>query len=1066
MAAEIPLTAKIDVGNETTVHKDDQPSFRNKNTLPYKGLLSNYHSISNKGWITTQGRRVGFSSSTEAKLLFATEKNNFIVTTDIQQPDYTVAEQYKKITNKDLDIGNSIVVDDHQIPLQYTKVVDSRSLQWSVKGEVLDLAFINQPYAIIRSGNLFYLCTEDDQELLLADDAYFTKGQPKIVLSTGSNSSVYEIGDLENAIASIEFPTNNGYWNNGYFVLGYEVEDHYVCRAYYGTPGNYKTHYYQGCIGADGKIFGEPYPIYISDNEAVPYGTPTRLENGVLRWQIEPLDIPSVVNPEPTALDNTDTTVLQNKAAFSQKPYQLLFMFDPINHTINGASTVADTSPYTLYDGHFTGTANRIVVGTSVDLGVLNSSAEITDYDNIFPLAYLFTNIISKKGVDYDYGRGWYKVKYLDIEFTNAPVYSSDLEGRYPVVLEKDCKFAYYYDETQNGSVSLNSLGKSLNISAYTWPTSNYTFGIGSDNNIIAEDIPLSDGRRHHIITDDVINDGWQKWIHTVDFDVADLPFYRNENGYKLFYYGDNLAGIGMNHTLLGPVSTEYSGNYALTTSGDAVVDNFHYNVSENNKIKLSKIADFVFGINIIGDKSVLVENKSSNTYELIRGAVPYNNEMMLSDVINQKTKLARDGSAYNDVWYQAAGVNANLDDKYPTSSSLLPPIELDLYVETDDLEDFNSYAIDGGNPILSPVVDSLAEEDELAVYYTHTQATTDIEYKFSVKNRVKSRNTKFFGNTWWSSADVIIMAIGVGSKFNSINYISSTVELPATYNARLYVNNNTAYLTYNAANQIYHSVAVFTIYASTYYYDGQAIYYTGNLNQTTANELVCYAIGMRFLANSGTEAYFYSDYDKSIYTFTGSNTLAKTTPISMFGKPISSVFSSYNQSLYLLNQKGDVLVLSGESSALFKDTGATSLETIVDGCAFVGDGNYSVYSPKDGDILPIEVDTDWIGDTTKMYKFSFGDIVLFDNDPKESITVTMFLHVLNGIESNSYSKKIEIRKTDWKGCTYRLRMNPENILGNAFKIGICSDDPIHIHSLIIESQTTSATNNAAKGWR
>ena len=185
---------------------------------------------------------------------------------------------------------------------------------------------------------------------------------------------------------------------------------------------------------------------------------------------------------------------------------------------------------------------------------------------------------------------------------------------------------------------------------------------------------------------------------------------------------------------------------------------------------------------------------------------------------------LAEDGSAYNDVWFEAAGVNVTLDDKYPYTSSLLPAMQANMYLNTDNLAEFNRNTIDGAAPIFTPDTSMLSEEDELQVYYTHTQATTDNTYKYSIINGVKSSNSKYTDATWYATSSLIILACGLGDIYSNINYISSTIVLPGDYSARLYTSNNTAYLCYNAATQVYHSSSVFTIYSSSYYHDGQAI--------------------------------------------------------------------------------------------------------------------------------------------------------------------------------------------------------------------------------------------------
>lgn len=1064
MATEIPLEAKIDVGDEEIVKKDDQPTFRNKNTLPYKGLLSNYYRTHKNGYITTKGNEVKFEQGYEPNLLY-TEDNKifFKVVDEVNKPLYTVDEVTKNIKPSDIYLERSITVNGTSLPLSYTGTIQSEIVETPIQGKLVDEAVIDgKPYYIYKSSNMLYLVHDDTWEILVATEAYFTKNVPLLALSNTDSTSLWTI-DQKQKVLELSFTTNNGWWDGTRAILGNEVEDHYVCFSYYYDGTNWKTYRYFGLVGSDGKIYGEPIPVQSVEGSNITYWTPTRLTNGILRWEIDPTATSSIKKAENTSISSTDTSATSNTMTGENVDYSILFSIDPIKNTCD---TISNPKAESILKGAVTGTFSRILIGDNNSPGVFENIED--EYSNIFPCKYMFTNVVARKGVDYDYGSGWYKAKYQTLWFGKAKVSDS----QYPVLLEEPEVYKYYYDAEHNGSVILDALG--MSVKEYTLSGNSFKLGIGDEvanETRFWYDSDISRYFRHHIITQDEIDaNTWNDFIHTVNFDVSTLPFIRSESGWNLHYYGDNLIGVSKDGTTIGPFSTEYSGIF-YAGENELLIDNFIYTINPQGVLKLSKISDYLFQINIVGQNNVLIESKSDNSYEVIRGAVPYVNEMLPDNIQNMKLLLAEDGSAYNDIWYEAAGVNVNLNDKTPTGSGLLPAVEVNLYVDTDNLDEFNSSVIKDGRPLFSPMTQGLSSDDELAVYYTHTQMTTDIVYKYSIIDGVKSKNTKYAENSWWSTVDIIILPVGVGTKYSSVNYISSTITLPDTYNARLYVNNNTSYVLYNAATQIYHSTAVFTIYASTYYYDGQAIYYTGSINNTTANELVCYAIGMKFLANSGTEAYFYSDYDKAIYTFTGSNTLSKTTPISDFGEPISSVFSSYNQTLYLLNAEGDVLALSGESSALFPKTGATSLESIVGGCAFVGEGvdgrgEWSVYSPKDGEVLPIDIETDWIGDVGNLYQFMFGDIILYDREPKEEVKVELFLQSMNGKDTKTYTQTLSIKKTEWKADTYRIRINPDNTIGNAFKVGVRSNDEIHIMSMTIESKKTGSYNNTPKGWK
>ena len=52
------INSPVDLGSKAVTHSADELKFAVKNSLPYNGLLSNYHAISNKGWPTTNGEQL------------------------------------------------------------------------------------------------------------------------------------------------------------------------------------------------------------------------------------------------------------------------------------------------------------------------------------------------------------------------------------------------------------------------------------------------------------------------------------------------------------------------------------------------------------------------------------------------------------------------------------------------------------------------------------------------------------------------------------------------------------------------------------------------------------------------------------------------------------------------------------------------------------------------------------------------------------------------------------------------------------------------------------------------
>lgn len=433
-------------------------------------------------------------------------------------------------------------------------------------------------------------------------------------------------------------------------------------------------------------------------------------------------------------------------------------------------------------------------------------------------------------------------------------------------------------------------------------------------------------------------------------------------------------------------------------------------------------------------------------------------------DVRDVPTLLPSDGGASNDVWLQGSGHNVNLKDNDVTVSYLLPPIEVPIYVDPTNLDKFNKEVIKKVKPLIKVNREQMFNEDAVDVYFTHTLDTTDCKYRATIKgNGEQTYNTLLDENTYWLEAQTTIFPIGLGSQVKGINYIAPTVKLPGNYSARLYTSNNTAFLGYNISSQVYYGDQVFTIYTSSFYYDGQAIYYVGGTNESTQNSFVCYAIGMDFLGNSGTEAYFYSRWEKRLYVFTGSATLQAGDSFARFGEIVDTCYSSHEQALYILFDDGHLYARTQRDSFLldYKDITNPHLEGTTLGCAVVGDNGWMYYSPVNGEISPLNIETSFIGDEGSLFKYSFVDCVLYN--VKDDCELDIEFVILNGIEQKSTKLHKAITKSEWKGRNLRIRLTPNSNsnIGTSFKIIIKSDDDIAVSYISVGLDRQSAVPGA-----
>lgn len=727
------------------------------------------------------------------------------------------------------------------------------------------------------------------------------------------------------------------------------------------------------------------------------------------------------------------------------------------------------------------------------------STISNSNYDYAFGEC-VFTNIAKNKGTVFDYGPGWCKT-FWQQRLLGQAVYQSAITGTdsntycaevqlNAVSVPKFVEMDFANNEYKFTPLDFISSGKSYtNIgttimrsqttllrkdsttllmtsetddATYT-ASCNSTYGSFTSSNmtVTADKYWIRKCISESEVIDNEYN--WPKWYYSISSEnlISGIPHTEKYNSLvSLSYYSGLPMALSFNKCLLGAPNTEAESPLRYNVDGNdyyITFDDMAYHIvkttSNDNAedIYIKKVADYEYATNILDEYNFIRESRDGNL-SWIRAYNPYANSHYLNKslIINTVASLPADGGAMNDIWYQAAGHNPNLLDEDISTSFLLPAITISLYVSSEDLLDFDASVIKGNNPILLPDLDNLFDNDELDVYYTHTLDSTDITYKYTINgNEIRSFNTNMENNTWWITSYVIIFPIGCGAVITGWNYLSPTIYLNGNYSVKLYQNNNTTFLGYNMATATYYGSNIFTIYGSSYSYDKQAIYYVGGTNTNVSNEFVCYVLGLEFLANSGTEAYFYSKFDKCLYVFTGSNTVQQSNSLALLGNPIDSAYSTVDQSLYILTDAGELYVITPTSSWLEEvGTDYTYLVTTGSGCAVVGDNGWKMFNYKSGDVEPIEILTAPFGDYSILYNFGIQDIILFDdaaNNADNDVEVTLKFVSKNDNKIDTEEKKINIKPKDWKDSHYRIRVNPKNPSGTYFQLGISSNDLIHI---------------------
>lgn len=1052
-AVSIDLNTNVEVGEESIIVPGDKATFQKKNSEKYLGLLSNMKSQSGNGWMTTTNKEITLVSD-----------NGTTAVLNINGKQYTIDSSTK--LKAQYDIKPKVAGDVTSVK------ATASAVYYVVKDKIGNRWLGKYTYSSKETTERFINGPDDNVEIFLPFGQ-----QLGYIVSSRTTWSIRNLDTdavINNGSWSDRKPANNGwFYSNTDYTLGRDDKDQYYAWGVLVVSGTAHWVPYMGCVGIHGDITGEPFPCTGVSGLDINTITPQRLSNGVLKWaRLTNSDaelLNHMVGRDYTKWDiSTIADVKAKLAAGIQmiENYQVTLAETGLNYWV-----MAVSRNMVYYFGR-SGSANAIVSGwpaggwwvtndPSLTPGVFWSDS-VTEYDNVFPCKYFFTNKQGSRGKTFSYGPSWSKTYSISAAMASWNNGSNvDLFD----ICTIDAKMYEYIGGVRWESFELeaNNNGDSVAFASnYGLPVKNNA----GDNSVFIDSTSFTGNtRRHPLSSAQFNNKAWSDWCYQIGGNnygnnglAEALPHYIQDGNFSPLFYSGYCVGFSFKKCLINTPNQEIdvwnyyydNGNYVIATSENVYVIG-------PGEFKIKKMADFLFATNCVTEWNTLQESRNGNI-SLIRAFIPYNQSLKLNYRWHQNDfKAPADGSGANDVWLEGAAINPNLEDKYLASSFLLPAVTIPIYVNGGDLKTFNKNVITANVPLFIPVKDNLLYNDEkLDVYYTHTQDSTDIIYRYTLKGSDEYFDSLKEDNSWWLTSTSIMFPIGIGSKFSGINYMASTVDLEGEYTARLYSHNNQGYLIYNLAEQVYYGSTIFTIYTNNYYYDGEAIY---SIVQG-ANEFVCYAIGLKFLGNSGTEAYFYSPYDKCIYLFSGSNTLTKARSLAKMAEIVDSMFSSVNQRMYILDANSKVLWLSNETSGLYELSNIDHLESSEKGAIFVGNKTYLIYSPKEEDftdVVPIDLETSWIGDNTSLQKFNFATIQLYSPTPVAA-SIKMLFQIKDGTDIKEQMKTVNIKKSDWKGTYLRLRASPENATGQAFKFKVHSDDMIKVMN--IEFAFEQVSNN------
>lgn len=1002
------INAPVDLGSKAVTHSVDELKFAVKNSLPYNSLLSNYHAISNKGWPTTNGEQLSLESLKDGTVTFKHRDKEYKIT-DAKQ---VLASKTKIELPFDEEIKDYYIKDDDTVYVRTEehifRLVDGKC----------EVAFNIEKNSDGKYKSCFFTVNKDG--IFWYDNAFWNIETLEVIKETNFKYT-NDKGE------KIKEEPNNGYYAEDYWICGHDSTDHSKDWAenMVGQPIDYIGH-----ITSTGEAIGEPRPDYLK---------PTVLDNKLIKWdRFSEEDLKKLKETNIAQLSSGDEPILSSSTASFGAEYKTP---SPIKYSFTYGMNKAGAF---MYMEQWAGANAWQMVDTVASPGVYWQTEEDDPYTAIFPNASVYTNNIDARGRDYEYSGDWLRCifNYRTWKITSSvfSIFST------PVTL-------FTYKDGKTTTVTLDNINaqaikKTGKLDGWSVPTPNSDGTFNIANSTVWFKFNKTDKKwlKHHLFSKaQASNRAWSSWRNTADFKVNDFPMFADiGDGYKVHLYQNLPICISKDNIAITTPTTEMDSVYAA--KGNVLVANksiFRFEDITIDNIEVEKVADYKFKTNVVAPLNLFAE-KRDGSIEIAHSFIPYFNEVKWNGYGSLALLQCPDGNDYNDTFSMGFGINATLDDNITETSALLPAISIPFYCNSRNIDAFNRQIIDKNAPIMVPDTTCIPKDVALGVFFTHSLKSTDISYRYSEKNGEIYHDDKYDNTQWWIGSTSIFLPLGLGSTFSGINYLASTVELPGNYSVRLYTQNNNSFLLYNITQQSYYGQTIFTIYGSSYYYDSQGIYYIGD---GSSNEFVCYAIGMKFLANSGTEAYFYSPVDKYLYTFTGSNTLTKAVPLSNVPEIKDAVFSSVDQTLFLLFEDDTLYAQNGISSAYFTNfTGIKELQGTVKGCSIIETSkSFHILNPEEGEVIPLHIETEYTGSDDAVWQCSYVDLMLYNNANEVDFTIEVDMM---GTENQSVKKNIHLKKSDFKNDYCKVRVSPKVNNGQGFKVSIYSKSKISIMSI------------------
>lgn len=236
---------------------------------------------------------------------------------------------------------------------------------------------------------------------------------------------------------------------------------------------------------------------------------------------------------------------------------------------------------------------------------------------------------------------------------------------------------------------------------------------------------------------------------------------------------------------------------------------------------------------------------------------------------------------------------------------------------------------------------------------------------------------------------------------------------------------------------------ALFVIQGQTYACNRDYILYVSNRDGVLTQEQAIVSIeGMKFIGATPSVAYFYSSYNRAIYSFTGSNQLDKAIDCTDIEAVYDYCYNPTTGSILVATNIGLLVVTSDYGMFVLPYTDIKQLDTSDNDVAIFASDKLDLirYNPAEGyEAQPVEVVTAFYGDgNNQVSKTDCLYLRLYSQEPKDG-TVTVSAITMTDKAVAIPPKTFEVKAKDWDSLTgtIYLRYQPQfqSAIGVSFSI-------------------------------